>query len=92
MADQATHVADKVISFGPFRLFPTQQLLLENEKPLRLGGRAFDILLALIERAGGLMTKEELVAKVWPNTFVEESSLRVHMRRTRQSGRGRLRT
>ncbi len=85
MADQATHAADKVISFGPFRLFPTQQLLLENEKPLRLGSRAFDILLGLTERAGELVTKEELVAKVWPNTFVEESSLRVHMAALRRT-------
>jgi DNA-binding winged helix-turn-helix (wHTH) protein len=76
---------DKVISFGPFRLFPTQQLLLENEKPLRLGSRAFDLLSALIQRAGKLVTKEELVAKVWPNTFVEESNLRVHMAALRRT-------
>jgi predicted ATPase/DNA-binding winged helix-turn-helix (wHTH) protein len=85
MPDEATIATDKLICFGPFRLFPTQQLLLENEKPLRLGGRAFDILLALIERAGELVTKEELVAKVWPNTFVEESSLRVHMAALRRT-------
>jgi predicted ATPase/DNA-binding winged helix-turn-helix (wHTH) protein len=85
MADQATDAADKVISFGPFRLFPTQNLLLENDKPLRLGSRAFDILLALIERAGELVTKQELVTKVWPNTFVEESSLRVHMAALRRT-------
>src|SRR5690349_12780939 len=85
MPDEATIATDKLICFGPFRLFPTQQLLLENEKPLRLGGRAFDILLALIERAGELVTKEELVAKVWPNTFVEESNLRVHMAALRRT-------
>jgi predicted ATPase/DNA-binding winged helix-turn-helix (wHTH) protein len=79
MPDKATSAANKVICFGPFRLFPTQQQLLEGDKPQRLGSRAFDILVALIERAGELVTKEELVAKVWPNTFVEESSLRVHM-------------
>jgi DNA-binding winged helix-turn-helix (wHTH) protein len=84
-ADQATDAADKVISFGPFRLFPTQNLLLENDKPLRLGSRAFDILLALVERAGELVTKQELVTKVWPNTFVEESSLRVHMAALRRT-------
>jgi predicted ATPase/DNA-binding winged helix-turn-helix (wHTH) protein len=85
MADQATDTADKAISFGPFRLFPTQQLLLENGKPLRLGGRAFDILLALIERAGELVTKDELVTKVWPNIVVEESSLRVHIAALRRT-------
>jgi predicted ATPase/DNA-binding winged helix-turn-helix (wHTH) protein len=85
MADQASYAADKAISFGPFRLFPTQQLLLENDQPLRLGGRAFDILLALIARTGELVTKEDLVAKVWPNTIVEESSLRVHMAALRRT-------
>ena len=85
MGDQAAYAADKVVSFGPFRLFPTQQLLLENEKPLRLGSRAFDLLLALIQRAGKLVTKEELVAKVWPDTFVEESNLRVHMAALRRT-------
>jgi len=85
MADQATYVAEKVISFGPFRLFPTRQLLLENEKPLRLGGRAFDLLLVLIDRAGELVTKDELVTKVWPNVVVEESSLRVHMAALRRT-------
>jgi DNA-binding winged helix-turn-helix (wHTH) protein len=64
------------ISFGPFRLLAAERLLLESDKPVRLGSRAFDILVALIERAGELVAKEELVAKVWPNIFVEESSSR----------------
>jgi len=64
------------ISFGPFRLLAAERLLLEGDKPVRLGSRAFDILMALIERAGELVAKEELVAKVWPNIFVEESSSR----------------
>jgi DNA-binding winged helix-turn-helix (wHTH) protein len=41
-----------VISFGPFRLLAGQRLLLDSDKPVRLGGRAFDILAALVERAG----------------------------------------
>jgi predicted ATPase/DNA-binding winged helix-turn-helix (wHTH) protein len=71
--------ADHAASFGPFRLLPSQRLLLEADKPLRLGSRAYDILVALVERAGELVTKEELIARVWPNTFVDEGSLRVHM-------------
>ena len=43
-----------------------------GEKPVRLGSRAFDILVALVERAGELVSKAELMARVWPNTFVEE--------------------
>jgi predicted ATPase/DNA-binding winged helix-turn-helix (wHTH) protein len=71
--------AGHAIAFGPFRLFPTRRLLLEGEKPVRLGSRAFDILLALVERAGDLVSKDELMARVWPNTFVEESNLKVQV-------------
>ena len=53
-------------SFGPFRLFPARQLLLEDDKPVRLGSRALDILTALVERAGKLVGKDELIARVWP--------------------------
>jgi predicted ATPase len=67
------------LSFGPFRLFPAQQLLLEDDKPVRLGSRALDILTALVERAGKLVGKDELIARVWPDIFVDESNLRVHI-------------
>ena len=74
MVDQAA--AERAISFGPFRLFPAQRLLLEGDKPVRLGSRALDILIALVERAGELIGKDELMARVWPNTFVEEGNLK----------------
>jgi predicted ATPase/DNA-binding winged helix-turn-helix (wHTH) protein len=54
-------------------------MLLEGDKPLRLGSRALDILIALVERAGELVGKDELLARVWPSTFVEEANLRVHV-------------
>jgi predicted ATPase/DNA-binding winged helix-turn-helix (wHTH) protein len=66
-------------SFGPFHLIPTQRLLLEAEKPLRLGSRALDILIALVERCGELVSKEELMARVWPKMFVEPANLTVHV-------------
>jgi DNA-binding winged helix-turn-helix (wHTH) protein len=66
-------------SFGPFHLIPTQRLLLEAGKPLRLGSRALDILIALVERHGELLNKEELMARVWPKMFVEPSNLTVHV-------------
>ena len=56
------------ITFGPFRLFAAHRLLLEGEKPVRLGSRAFDILTTLIERAGEIVRKEELIARAWPTT------------------------
>ena len=63
------------ISFGPFRLLAAQRLLLEGDKPVRLGSRAFDILTALVERAGEVVGKDELIARAWPRTVVEESNL-----------------
>ena len=66
-------------SFGPFHLIPTQGLLLEAEKPLRLGSRALDILIALVERRGELVSKDELMARVWPKMFVEPANLTVNV-------------
>jgi DNA-binding winged helix-turn-helix (wHTH) protein len=71
--------------FGPFYLIPVQQLLLEGEKPLRVGSRAIEILIALVERHGELVTREELMARVWPNLFVEPSNLTVHIAALRRA-------
>src|SRR5215468_10685028 len=68
-----------VLAFGSFRLLPVQRVLLEGDQPIRLGSRAFEILFALIERSGDVVGKEELLARVWPNTIVEEATLRVHI-------------
>jgi DNA-binding winged helix-turn-helix (wHTH) protein/AraC-like DNA-binding protein len=73
------------VSFGPFRLYPAQRLVKKGEEPVRLGGRAFDILLALVERAGEVIPHKELIAKVWPNVIVEEISLRVHIASLRKA-------
>ena len=87
-AGRSATPAEHAIAFGPFRLFPARRLLLEGEKPVRLGSRAFDILVALVERAGELVTKTELMARVWPSTFVEESNLKVQVAGLRRvSGR-----
>jgi DNA-binding winged helix-turn-helix (wHTH) protein len=61
------------------RLLPARQLLLEGERPVRPGSRALDILSTLVERAGDLVTKDELIARVWPCIHVEEGNLRVHV-------------
>ncbi len=75
----------RAASFGPFCLLPAQQVLLEGETPVRLGSRALEILIALVERAGELVTKGELMACVWPDTVVEESSLRFHLARLQRA-------
>jgi DNA-binding winged helix-turn-helix (wHTH) protein len=78
------------IAFGPFRLLPAQFLLLEDDKPVSLGSRALEILIALLERQGELVTKRELMARVWPGVFVEPANLTVHisaLRRALRDGR-----
>src|SRR5438094_289645 len=79
------------ISFGPFRLLAMQRLLLEGDQPVRLGSRAFDILAALVERAGEVVGKEELIARAWPKTYVEEANLKIQvssLRRALGDGQG----
>ena len=86
MVDPAT---ERAISFGPYHLLPARRLLLEGDKAVRLGSRALDILIALVERAGELVGKDELMARVWPNTFVEEGNLKFQigaLRRTLGDG------
>jgi predicted ATPase/DNA-binding winged helix-turn-helix (wHTH) protein len=73
------------VSFGPFRLLAAQRLLLEGDKPVRLGSRAFDILAALVERAGEIIGKDELMARAWPQTFVEESNLKIQVSALRRA-------
>jgi predicted ATPase/DNA-binding winged helix-turn-helix (wHTH) protein len=70
---------DQALSFGPFQLLGRERALLKEGKPLRLGARALDILLVLSERPGHIFTKNELIARVWPDTHVDEISLRVHI-------------
>jgi DNA-binding winged helix-turn-helix (wHTH) protein len=67
------------ISFGPFDLLPTQRLLLESGKPLHVGSRALDILIALAERPGEIVSKDELMACVWPNTYVSEDNIKTNV-------------
>lgn len=81
---------EQAISFGPYRLLAAQRLLLEGNKPVRLGSRAFDTLAALVGRAGEVVGKEELIARVWPQTFVEESNLKLQVSALRRAlGDGR---
>jgi predicted ATPase/DNA-binding winged helix-turn-helix (wHTH) protein len=73
------------IVFGSFRLFPQKQVLLNGDATVRLGSRAREILVALLERPGQVLSKEELLARVWPNTFVEEGNLKVHVAALRRA-------
>ena len=78
------------VSFGSFRLLPAQFLLLEANKPVPLGSRAMHILIVLLERPSELVSKQDLMARVWPNLFVEPANLTVHvsaLRRALRDGR-----
>jgi DNA-binding winged helix-turn-helix (wHTH) protein len=75
----AVATVDRVIRFGPFCLRPAQQLLLDSDAPVRIGARALDLLIALVERAGELVTKDDLTARVWPGLSVDEGNLRTQM-------------
>lgn len=66
-------------SFGPFTLSPSQRLLERDGVPVRLGGRALDLLVALVDSAGETLDKAELMARVWPSAVVDEGTLRFHM-------------
>ena len=72
-------------AFGPFTLVPERQLLMRGDAPVRIGGRALDILVALIERPGELVSKRELMARVWPRTVVEEANLKVNVAALRRT-------
>jgi predicted ATPase/DNA-binding winged helix-turn-helix (wHTH) protein len=72
-------------TFGRFALYPARKLLVRGETPVPLGGRAFDLLVALIARAGEVVSHHELVAAVWPHAVVEENGLRVHMSALRKA-------
>jgi DNA-binding winged helix-turn-helix (wHTH) protein len=67
------------VTFGPFRLFATERLLERDGVPVNLGGRALDILLTLVERAGEVISTKELIAAVWPDVTVDDGSLRFHI-------------
>jgi len=74
-SDEDTWVA----SFGPFRLSAAARLLDKDGVPVHLGGRALSLLIALVDSAGQVISKKELIARVWPDVVVDEGSLRVHM-------------
>ena len=67
------------ITFGRFCIVPHRRELLSNDRPIMLGSRAFDVLMALIEAHGFVVSKDALMARVWPNQVVEENNLEVQI-------------
>ena len=82
---QGARREELTFSFGAFRLIPRRQLLLLDGRPVRLGGRAFELLQLLVQRCGEVVSKDELMAAAWPGTFLHDSNLKVNMWSLRRS-------
>jgi DNA-binding winged helix-turn-helix (wHTH) protein len=71
------------VAFGHFQVLPHRRELLADGQRVKLGGRAFDVLTALIEARGAVVSKDALKARVWPDRIVEENSLQQQLSRLR---------
>jgi TolB-like protein/DNA-binding winged helix-turn-helix (wHTH) protein len=67
--------APTMVEFGRFRVVPHRRELLADGQPIKLGGRDFDVLIALIEASGTVVSKDELLSRVWTGRIVEENTL-----------------
>src|SRR4051812_35228085 len=87
--------APAAIEFGRFRVLPHRRELLAEGRPVDLGGRAFDVLMVLIEASGAVVSKDALMNRVWPERIVEENSLQAQisaLRRIFRADRDLIRT
>jgi predicted ATPase/DNA-binding winged helix-turn-helix (wHTH) protein len=65
----------EIIEFGRFAVVPYRREVLFERRPIKLGGRAFDMLMALVEARGNVVSRDALMRRVWPGAVVEENSL-----------------
>jgi predicted ATPase/DNA-binding winged helix-turn-helix (wHTH) protein len=84
-ASGAHHDRSEPAVFGPFRLFPAARLLERAGKPVEIGARSLDILLELVNQAGRVVGKTELMSAIWRDTTVVEGALRTHVYNLRKS-------
>ncbi len=77
--------ADAMLEFGRFRVLLRRRQLVADGVPIELGTRAFDLLLALLEADGSLVTKKELMIRVWPGFVVAEENLKVQISALRKA-------
>ncbi|QTH12419.1 helix-turn-helix transcriptional regulator [Pseudomonas corrugata] len=81
---------EPAVGFGPFAFYRQQRLVTRDGEPLSLGGRALDVLQVLVDHAGSYISKQALIAGVWPDSVVEDTNLRVHIAALRRAfGDGR---
>jgi DNA-binding winged helix-turn-helix (wHTH) protein len=77
--------ADAVLEFGRFRVLLRQRQLVAEGMPVKLGTRCFDLLVALLEADGSLVTKDELLSRVWPDIFVAAENLKTQINALRNA-------
>src|SRR5712672_4177732 len=77
--------APEAIEFGRFRVLPRRRELVVEDRPLELGGRAFDVLMVLIEASGAVVSKDVLMEHVWPDRIVEENNLQAQISALRRA-------
>ncbi|PYO19426.1 MAG: histidine kinase, partial [Candidatus Rokuibacteriota bacterium] len=70
---------EAAIEFGRFRVVRHRRELLVDGRPVELGGRAFDTLVALIDAHGTVLGKDDLISRVWPDRVVEENNLQAQI-------------
>ena len=85
MMEPATKWDQPDICFGRWRLSPADRRLLADGTQVALGGRAFDVLLALVEARGEIVTKEALMRRVWPGAIIEDNNLQVQISTLRKA-------
>jgi len=73
------------VEFGRFRILPHRREVLADGQPIELGGRAYDVLIALIEANGAVLAKDELISRVWPGRIIEEGNLRTQIKALRMA-------
>ena len=79
------HEAIEALEFGDFRVLVRQRRLLAGGVPVELGARAFDLLLALLEADGALVTKDELLDQIWSGIAVSEHNVKTHVSALRRA-------
>ena len=72
-----TTLSKRIYEFGPYRLDTAERVLMRDDQPVALAPKAFDVLLMLVESSGHIVEKDELMNRVWANSFVEEGNLKV---------------
>ena len=73
------------VEFGRFRVLTHRREVLAEGRPIELGGRAFDLLMALIEANGAVVGKDELISRAWPGRIIEEGNLRAQIKALRMA-------